>query len=180
MRAEPARLAHAGGKFPARIGAVAAGLGANVMVDGAPGQNALRGVEDFIGGIVIDIGRDHGADAALAEAPGGGCIGLGDLLLHLHEGGERHFGAAEALRQQGAVHAVLDQRGDDRLGQPARALDLVGFADDQGRQRPRAFDEVDSTCLVHAAPRALLDCCLAGGRMVAHPPGAIKTGGAPL
>src|SRR5262249_46073246 len=27
-----------------------------------------------------------------------------------------------------------------------------------GRQRPRAFDEVDSGGLVHASPRAFLDC----------------------
>ena len=51
---------------------------------------------------------------------------------------------------------------------------------DQRRQRPRTLDEVDSRGLVHAAPRALLDCCLAGGPMVANPPGVIKTDGAPF
>ena len=46
--------------------------------------------------------------------------------------GERRFRAAEAFRQQRAVEAVVDQRGDDRLGQPARAFDLVGLAQIRG------------------------------------------------
>ena len=73
------------------------------MVDRAPGENAGRDVEDFVGGVGIEIGCGHGADAALAEAPRRGSIGLGDLLLHLHEGVERHLAATETLRQQRAI-----------------------------------------------------------------------------
>ena len=80
------------------------------MIDRAPGQNAGRDIEDFVGGVGIEIGRGHGADAALAKAPRGRGISLGDFLLHLHERFQRSFEAAKTLRQQRAVKPVLDQR----------------------------------------------------------------------
>ena len=176
MGAEPARLPRAGGKIPARAGLVAAGNRLHFMVDRAPGQNAGRDVEDFVGGVGIEIGRGHGADAALAEAPRGRGIGLGDLLLHLHEGFERRLGAAETLRQQRAIKPVLDQRLRHRRRQPPRPLDLVGFARDQGRQRARALDEVEAGMLVHAFPRILLACsCCASGD--GGPSAAVDQGG---
>ena len=163
MGAEPARLPRTAGKVPARAGLVAAGHHLHFMVDRAPGENAGRDVEDFVGGIGIEIGRGHGADAALAEAPRRGGIGLGDLLLHLHEGFERHLAAAEALRQQRAIEPVLDQRRGHRRRQAPRPLDLVGVARDQRLQRSRALDQVEAGRLVHALPR-IVWFCLARGR----------------
>ena len=158
MGAEPARLPRAAGKIPARAGLVAAGDHLHFMVDRAPGEDAGRDIEDLVGGIGIEIGRGHGADAALAEAPGGGRIGLGDFLLHLHESFERQFGAAEALRQQRPVKPVLDQGRGHIRRQPPRPLDLVGVARDQRLQRARALDEVEAGMLVHALPRIVLFC----------------------
>lgn len=94
MRAEPARLPRAGGKIPARRDAIAAFDRPRLMRDRAPGEDARRRVEDLLRGVVVERGRDHGADRALAEAPGGGGIRFRDLLQHLHEGFRRRFGAA--------------------------------------------------------------------------------------
>ena len=156
MGAEPARLPRAGGEIPARAGLVAARNRLHFMVDRAPGQNAGRDVEDFVGGVGIEIGRGHGADAALAKAPRGRGVGLGDFLLHLHERFQRSLDAAKTLRQQRAVKPVLDQRLRHRRRQPPRPLDLVGVAHDQGRQRSRTLDQVEAGMLVHALPRILL------------------------
>ena len=156
MGAEPARLPGARGKIPARAGLVAAGDRLHLMIDRTPGQDAGRGVENLVGGIGIEIGRRHGADAALAEAPRGRGVGLGDFLLHLHEGFQRRLAAAEALRQQRAIKPVFDQgRGYGRR-QPPRPLDFVGVARDQGLQRSRALDQINAGMLVHALPRSLL------------------------
>jgi hypothetical protein len=62
----------------------------------APGEAAGRDIEYLVGGIGIEIGGCHGADAALAEAPRRGGVGLGDFLLHLHERFRRDLQAAEA------------------------------------------------------------------------------------
>ena len=151
------------------------------MIDRAPGQDAGRDVENLVGGFGVEIGRDHGADAALAEAPRGRGIGLGDLLLHLHEDLERRLGAAEAFRQQRAIKPVLEQRGNHGLGEAPRPLDLVGLARDQRLQRPRPLDEVETGNLVHVFPRPLFrrlsGFLLGGGAMVVHLPPPIKRGG---
>ena len=120
------------------------------MRDRAPGEDAGRRVEDLLRGVVVERGRDHRADAALAEAPGGGGIRLRDLLQHLHEGFRRRFGAAEALRQQRAIEPVLDQRGDDGRRQPPRPLDLVGLARDQRRDGAGPFDQTNAGSCVHS------------------------------
>jgi hypothetical protein len=156
MGAEPACLPRTGGKIPARAGLVAARNRLHFMIDRTPGQDAGCDVEDFVGGLGIEIGRRHRADAALAEAPRGRGIRLGDFLLHLHESFERHLGAAKALRQQRTVKPVLDQRLCHRRRQPPRPLDLVGFARDQGRQRFGARHQVEAGMPVHAFPRTLL------------------------
>ena len=153
MRAKPARLPRAGGKVPARAGPVAAGNGVDFMGDRAPGQDPGRRVENFAGGIGVEVGRGHRADAALPKAPGGGGVGLGDLLLHLHEDFERRLRPPEALRQQNPVQPVLDQGGGHRGRQAPRALDLIGLARDQGLQCPGALDEIQTGMLAHSSPR---------------------------
>ena len=100
MGAEPARLPRAAGEIPARGGAIAAGHDLDLVGDRAPGQDAVGRAENLARRIGIEIGRRHGADTALAEAPGGGGVGLGDFLEHLHEDFGRRLGAADALRQQ--------------------------------------------------------------------------------
>ena len=174
MGAEPARLPRAGGEIPARAGFVAARNRLHFMIDRAPGQNAGRDVEDFVGGIGIEIGRGHGADAALAKAPRGRGIRLGDLFLHLHESFQRSLGAAKTLRQQRAIKPVLDQRLGHRRRQPPRPLDLVGFARDQGRQRACTLDEVEAGMLTHAFLAFFLGLFLCLAAMVTHPPPSIK------
>ena len=52
MRADPARLPHATGEFPAPVGAIAASYRLNLAADRAPGQNAVRLAEDLVGGVV--------------------------------------------------------------------------------------------------------------------------------
>ena len=144
MGAEPARLAQAGGKIPARIGAIAAGNHLHLVRDRAPGQDAGRRIEDLVRGVGIEIGRDHGADGALAEAPGGRGVGFCDFLQDLHEDFRRGLVAADALRQQHAVKPVLDQGGDHGLREPPRPLDLVGLPRDQRLQRAGALDESET------------------------------------
>ena len=153
MGAEPARLTRAAGEIPARGGAVAAGNGLHLVGDRAPGEDAGRPLKISLRRVGVEIGRGHGADRALAEAPGGRGIGLGHFLEHLHEDLGRRLGAAEALRQQRAIEPVLDQGGNHRLGEPPRPLDLVGLLRDQRRQRPRALDQSEAGKLVHAFPR---------------------------
>ncbi len=156
MRAEPARLARAGGKFPARIGEVTAGHRLHFMRDRAPGEDAGRHVENLVGRIAVEIGRRHGADRALAKAPRRRGVGLGNFLLHLHEDFERRFGSAQALRQQRAIKSVLDQGGNHRLGQAPRPFDLVSLPRDQRIERPRTFDELETGALAHVFPRRFL------------------------
>jgi len=126
------------------------------MGDRAPGEDSRRRVENLAGNVGVEIGRRHRADAALAEAPGGRGVGLRHLLLHLHEHIQRRLGAAEALRQQRPVKAVLDQAGNHGCGEAARALDLVGFPRDQRRQRAARSISPETGKLVHAFPRPFL------------------------
>jgi hypothetical protein len=100
----------------------------HLVADRAPGEDAGRRVENLVGDVGVEIGRRHGANAALAEAPGGGGVGLRHLLLHLHEHFQRRLSAAQALWQQRAIKPIVDQRGNHGLGEPPRALDLVGLA----------------------------------------------------
>ncbi len=146
------------------------------MRDRAPGENAGCGIENLVGGIGLEIGRGHGADAALAKAPCGRGIGLGDLLLHLHEGFKRRLTTAEALRQQRAIKSVFDQGGGDGRRQASCPLDFVGVARDQGLKRSRAFDQIDAGMLGHALPRHFLHFVFGADAMVAHPPPPIKGG----
>ncbi len=158
MGPQPARLPGAGGKVPARTGPVAAGHDLHFMGDRAPGQDAGRDIENLVGRIGIEIGRRHGADAALAEAPRRGGVGLGDFLLHLHERFERRLGAAKTFGQQRAIKLVLDQGLRHGRRQAPRPLDLVGIARDQRRKRPRTLDEVETGMLGHALPRIVVFC----------------------
>src|SRR5579862_1035611 len=103
MGAEPARLATTTRKRPAPGRAIAAIDRLHLARRRAPGENAGIGIEDLARAVMVEIGRDHGADAALAEAPGGARIGLGDLLDHSHEDVRRDLGAADALRQEQAI-----------------------------------------------------------------------------
>ena len=85
MRAEPARLAGAAGEIPAPGGPIAAGNDMRLAGDRAPGEDAVGRAENLARRVGIEIGRDHGADAALAEAPRRRGVGLRHLLEHLHE-----------------------------------------------------------------------------------------------
>ena len=118
--------------------------------DRAPGQDAAGRIENLARGIGIEIGRDHGADAALAEAPRRRGVGLRHFLEHLHEDFGRRLGATGALRQQHAIKPVLDQGGNHRLGETPGPLDLIGLPRDQRRQRSRALDQSETGKLVHA------------------------------
>jgi hypothetical protein len=155
MGAEPVRLTGAAGEVPAAIGAIAARHHLHLTGNRTPGQDVGRRTKYFARRIGIEIGRGHGADAALAEAPCCRGVGLRHFLEHLHEHFERRFGAARAFRQQGAIQPVLDQAGNHRWCQTPRPFDLVGLARDHWRQRSRTLDQVDTGKLVHAFPRGL-------------------------
>jgi len=86
------------------------------MGDGAPGEDAGRRIENLVRRVGVEIGRRHGADRALAEAPRRGGVGLCHFFQHLHEDFRRGLGAAAAFRQQHAIKPVLDQGGNHRLG----------------------------------------------------------------
>jgi hypothetical protein len=121
--------------------------------DRTPGQNAGRRIENLVRGVGIEIGRGHGADAALAETPCRRGVGLRHFLQHLHEDFGRRLGATQALRQQHPIKPVLDQGRHHRLGETPRPLDLIGLARDQRRKRSRALDEAETGKFVHAFPR---------------------------
>ena len=90
----------------------------------------------------IEIGGDHGANTALAKAPGGAGIGLADLLEHAEECRRRRFGAADAFRQQQLVEAAFGQRRDHFRREAPVALDGIGFRGDERRQRAGAPNEI--------------------------------------
>ncbi len=137
MGAEPARLTGAAGEVPARGGAITAGNRLHLVGDRAPGENAGWCIENLVRRFGFEIGRRHGADRTLAQAPRRGGVGFCNFLQHLHEDFRRRLGATEALRQQ-------------------HALDLIGLACDQRLKRSRALDEAEAGKFVHAFPRPLL------------------------
>ena len=98
MGAEPVRLARAAGEIPARgdrdsrRGRPAPSLAIAPQARMSLGLSKISCATSR-----IEIGRRHGADRALAEAPGRGGIGLGDFLQHLHENHRRRFGAADVF-----------------------------------------------------------------------------------
>src|SRR6185312_1892563 len=142
MRPDPARLARAAGEMPAPGRAIAAGHGARLAGGRAPGEDRLRRIEDLMRDGGIEIGGDHGADAALTEAPGGTGIALRNFFEYAEEHRRRHFGAADAFRQQQLVEAAFGQRGDDLRRQLTIALDLTGFGSEQRCQRAGALDRI--------------------------------------
>src|SRR5215469_16407705 len=95
MRAEPARIVAAAGKGPAAGEAVAAGhfLDLGAAARWAPGKDAVDRAENLARHGGFKKGRAGAAAIALADAPGGAGVVIGDLA---HRVGEFHRGQLAA------------------------------------------------------------------------------------
>src|SRR5688572_23502223 len=109
MRADPFGLAHTACELPTSCCAIAARHSLDLAADRAPGENAVGLSEHLVRNVLVEIGRDHRADATLTEAPCGAGVSLRHLLEHLHERLERRLRTAKRLRQQRSVETVVDQ-----------------------------------------------------------------------
>ena len=128
MRAEPGRVAAAGGKGPHAGNPVAAvAFDRPDLRTRTPGQHRARIVaEDRVRHRQIEIGRRHRAAAGLAQAPRGRGVGAGDGLDDMEEGDGIGLDPVRRARQQQAEQPRLMQFVEQRRRQPARALDLAG------------------------------------------------------
>ena len=133
VRAEPGGVPAARGKGPHAGHPVAA-----VAFDGAnpgaraPGQHRARIAEDRLRHRQVEIGRRHRAAAGLAEAPGGGSIGLGDGFDDVEKSDRIGFDPVGRAGQQQAEQLCVVQPVEQRRRQPARGLDVVGSGRDVG------------------------------------------------
>ena len=113
------------------------GAGIRAMPHGEDGPPIVK---DLGADLWIEQYREHGAHSRLAQAPGGAGIGLGDLLHHLEKNERFDFLSTECCGQQETEQPSLMQRGDEVVGQPATAFDLVGRGGDIGNELAGGFE----------------------------------------
>ena len=127
MRPEPGRMPATGCKGP-HAGHPVAAFAFDRANPGAgpPRQHRARIAEDRLRHRQVEIGRRHRATAGLAEAPGGGSIGLGDGFDDVEKSDGIGFDPVGRARQQQTKQLRVVQLVEQRGRQPARALDVVG------------------------------------------------------
>ena len=147
MRAQPGRVATAGGEGPhARHPVTALAFDRPDFGAGTPGQHRARIVaEDRVRDRQVEIGRRHGAATGLAEAPGGRAVGTRNGLDDVEEGEGIGLDPVRRAWQQQAEQPRLVQFVEQRRGQPARALDFPGGGRDRGADRLGTQDHVPVT-----------------------------------